>query len=258
MLALSSLPGLSIETRTSKLVTLSFSTPIGEICVTRPLKILSLNVSTRMRAGWPSRTRPMSASSTLPRTKTWSMSPSVITSVALAPRLRIDDTGLPISTSRVSTVARIGARMRGVGEILGGAIGRRLGLGDLGARLRHLGLADGQLRLRRALAIFRHVDRAVRIVERGLRDQLLLEQRLGALVGAARKLDVGTFGFDDVLLQLGLGAFERGLGGEQVGLGAAHLRQQLILVEFGEHVAFGHDAVDVDAQRLDDAVRLAT
>ena len=70
MLALSSLPGLSMETRTSKLVTLSFSTPIGEICVTRPLNVLSLNVSTRIRAGWPSRTRPMSASSTLPRTKT--------------------------------------------------------------------------------------------------------------------------------------------------------------------------------------------
>jgi len=40
--------GLSIETRTSKLVTLSFSTPIGEIWVTRPLNVLSLNVSTRI------------------------------------------------------------------------------------------------------------------------------------------------------------------------------------------------------------------
>ena len=38
MFALSSLPGLSIETRTSKFVTLSFSTPIGEICVTWPSK----------------------------------------------------------------------------------------------------------------------------------------------------------------------------------------------------------------------------
>ena len=42
----------------------------GEICVTRPAKVLSLKVSTRMRAVWPRRTRPMSASSTLPRTKT--------------------------------------------------------------------------------------------------------------------------------------------------------------------------------------------
>src|SRR4026208_199071 len=61
MFALSSLPGLSIETRTSKLVTLSFSTPIGEICVTRPLKDLSLKVSTRMRACWPGPTGPAAA-----------------------------------------------------------------------------------------------------------------------------------------------------------------------------------------------------
>ena len=53
MLALSSPPGLSIETRTSKVVTLSFSTPIGEILVTLPMKVLSLNDSTLMRAGWP-------------------------------------------------------------------------------------------------------------------------------------------------------------------------------------------------------------
>ena len=36
ILAFSSWPGLSIETRTSKFVTLSRSTPIGEICVTLP------------------------------------------------------------------------------------------------------------------------------------------------------------------------------------------------------------------------------
>ena len=53
----------------------------------------------------------MSASSTLPRTNTWLMSPSVITSVAAEPMLRIDDTGLPISTSRVSTMPWIGARI---------------------------------------------------------------------------------------------------------------------------------------------------
>ena len=41
MLALSSPPGLSMETRTSKVVTLSFSTPSGAILVTLPLKTLS-------------------------------------------------------------------------------------------------------------------------------------------------------------------------------------------------------------------------
>ena len=111
MLALSSLPGLSIETFTSKVVTLSFSAPIGEICVTLPSNLRSLNVSTVMRAVWPRRTRPMSTSSTLPRTKTWLMSPIVITSVAADPMFRIEDTGLPISRSRVSTVPLIGALM---------------------------------------------------------------------------------------------------------------------------------------------------
>ena len=79
--------------------------------MTLPVKTLSRKLSVVMRAGMPSRTKPMSASSTLPRTNTCSMSPRVITRVALAPRLRIDDTGLPISTSRVSTVPRIGALM---------------------------------------------------------------------------------------------------------------------------------------------------
>ncbi len=111
MLAFSSLPGLSIETLTSKVVTLSFSAPIGEIRVTWPSNRLSLKVSTLIRAACWYSTWPMSASSTLPRTKTFWMSPRVITSVALAPRLRIDDTGLPISMSRVSTMPAIGARI---------------------------------------------------------------------------------------------------------------------------------------------------
>ena len=153
-------------------------------------------------------------------------------------------------------MARIGARMVAFARSSAGAVGRRLRLRDLGAGLGDARLADGELRLRGALPVLRHVDGAVRIVERGLRDQVLIEERAGALVGAAGELDVGPFGFDGVLLQLRLGAFERRLGGEQIGLGAADLREQLVLVEFGEHVAFRHDAVDVHAQRLDDAVRL--
>jgi hypothetical protein len=43
------LPGLSIDTR-YEIRDVVLSTPIGEICVTRPLNSLSLNVSTLMRA----------------------------------------------------------------------------------------------------------------------------------------------------------------------------------------------------------------
>jgi hypothetical protein len=68
MLALSSPDGFSIETLTSKVVTFSFSTPMGEILVTRPSNFRSLNASTVMRAICPLHTLPMSASSTLPCT----------------------------------------------------------------------------------------------------------------------------------------------------------------------------------------------
>ena len=51
MLAFSSPPGFEIDTRTSKVVTLSFSLPRGEILVTLPVNFLSLNDSTTMRAG---------------------------------------------------------------------------------------------------------------------------------------------------------------------------------------------------------------
>ena len=68
MLASSSPRALSIDTFTSNEMTLSLSVPIGEICVTLPSNCRSRNVSTLIRAGWPRRTDPMSASSTLPRT----------------------------------------------------------------------------------------------------------------------------------------------------------------------------------------------
>src|SRR3979490_191929 len=100
----------------------------------------------------------MSASSTLPRTNTCSMSPSVMTSVAFAPRFRIDDTGLPISTARDSTVPRIGA-----------------------------------LRVVGAVPVLRQVHQAVGVVERRLRDEALLEEHLRPVVGAAGELFLRPF-----------------------------------------------------------------
>ena len=66
------------------------------------LNTFSLKLSVVIRAGMPSATKPISASSTLPLTKTFSMSPMVMTGEALAPRLRIEETGLPIVTEVVS------------------------------------------------------------------------------------------------------------------------------------------------------------
>src|SRR5262249_34815565 len=59
---------LSMETRTSNVVTLSFSTPMGEILVTLPEKVRSLYDSTLIRAACPRYTLPISLSSTLPFT----------------------------------------------------------------------------------------------------------------------------------------------------------------------------------------------
>ena len=64
------------------------------------------------------------------------------------------------------------------------------------------------------------------------------KRRPRALVRPAGELDVRTFGFDRVLFQLRFGAFERCTRGQKVGLGAAQLGEQQILVELGEHVAF--------------------
>ena len=144
----------------------------------------------------------------------------------------------------------------GVREILGRPVGRRLSLRHLRGRLGDAGLAHRQLRLGGAPAVFGHIEGALRIVERGLRDETLREERPRPLERAPRELDVGPFGFDDVLLELGGGALERRPRRQKVGLRAAELRHQLILVELDEHVAFVDHAVDVDAKRLDDAVRL--
>ena len=95
-----------------------------------------------------------------------------------------------------------GRANRRVRQVLGRAIRRRLRLRDLRARLGDLGLADRELRLRGAFPVFGHVDDAVSIIERRLRDEVLREQRFGALERAAGELGVRPFGLDEIFLQL--------------------------------------------------------
>ena len=130
------------------------------------------------------------------------MSPSVITSVALAPRLRIDDTGLPTSTSRVSTVPRIGALIVALASsssarstaaracatfaVASATWARAMTSWPLAARWRFSACSS---------ALF--ASSSCR-----LRDQLLLGELLRAFVVAPRERDVGRLRFDLVLLQL--------------------------------------------------------
>ena len=68
--------------------------------------------------------------------------------------------------------------------------------------------------------------------------RLCANSDLRAVVRAARELDVRPFGFDDVLLELRFGAFERRARGLQVGFGAAQRGGELLRVELDEDVAF--------------------
>ena len=106
------------------------------------------------------------------------MSPSVITSVALAPRLRIDDTGLPISTSRVSTVPRIGARIVALASSSAARSAAALACATCARGLGHLRLADRELRLRGALAVLRLSSALCASSSADCAIELLLEQRL--------------------------------------------------------------------------------
>ena len=143
-----------------------------------------------------------------------------------------------------------------VGQLLFGALGGRLGLRHLGAGLLDLRLADQQLRLRGALAVHRLVVVGARLVERLLRDELLVRERDRPVVHRLGEGHVGGLGFDLVLARLGLGGGERRPGRLEVGAGLAQPCGQVLLVELGQDLA-GLDAViHVHRQPLDDAVGL--
>jgi hypothetical protein len=135
--------------------------------------------------------------------------------------LRIDDTGLPdldVARQHGGADRRLD---RGVGELLFGAFDERPRLRDEGGGLDQLGPRDDELAGGGALAVLSLFERALRVVERRLRHQLLLVQLLGALVVAPRERHIGRLGLDLVLLQLGGGGFARGLGCLQVGASLA-------------------------------------
>ncbi len=141
-------------------------------------------------------------------------------------------------------------------DVFGGALGGGLRLRDLGPRFGDFGLADRELRIRGAFPVLRDVDGAVRVIEHRLGDEALSEQRRGPIVGTPGERGIGPLGFDDVLLELRLGGFERGARRLKVRLGTPKGRHELLFVELHQHVAFVHDAIDIHVHHLDDAVRL--
>ena len=151
----------------------------------------------------------------------------------------MDDTGLPTSMSRDRTTPSIGERIVALVELLLGPVDRRLRLRDGGARLRHARLGDAQLRPGDRLAVDRLLERAPRVVHVLLRDQLVARELFGALDVAAGERDVGALGLDLVLVQLGLGGLQVGVGAGQRGLRLAQPRREVVAVQLGQHLALG-------------------
>ena len=174
------------------------------------------------------------------------MSPSTSTSVPLAPRFRIEDTGLPSSTGRESTMPSIGDRIVALSS---SSCARSTAACDgrhRGPRLRHLGLRDAQLHLGRLLAVHRHLEGAARVVQRLLRDELAREERFGALEVAAREGHVGPRRLDLVLLELRLGRGQVGLGAGERRPRFAQAGGEIVLVELDQHLADRHPVADLD------------
>ncbi len=160
-----------------------------------------------------------------------------MTSVAAAPMLRIDDTGLPISTSRVSTMPRMGARI----VAFRSSSSARSTAARACATLAWASATLARATISWPLALrwrFSATSSALCASSRpDCGDEALVEQAPGADEGPPRELDVGAFGFDDVLLERGFGAAEAGFGGLEVGARLADASREHLLVELGEHLA---------------------
>ena len=247
MLALSSLPGLSIETSTSKVVTLSFSTPIGEICVTLPSNVLVLE----RLDGDPRR----------------------------LPQAHAADVGLvhlaadehPVDVAERHHQRRLGAQVEDrrhraadldvarqhraadrrpdgrVGQLLFGALDGGAVPARRWPRLGDLGLRDDELPWPRAGGS--RPARALCASSSACGDQLLREQLIGALeVRAARtrrRAPRPRSRSSSAAPPRRVGR----LGGLEVRPRLAQARGEFLLVELGEHLPRRDHLIDVDEQR---------
>ena len=149
-----------------------------------------------------------------------------------------------------------GRANRGITERLFRSIQGRLGRCHPRASLLHLSAGRLHGGIQQLLAILGHLESAAGVVELLLRSDLLFEQLLSPV-----EIAPGEF-------QLGVGRFNLGFGFSRNGrlqirflavasrLGLAHLRLEVLLVQFRQNLAFGYPVPDIHQQRLDDSVRL--
>ncbi len=190
-----------------------------------------------MRAGCPRYTLPISASSTLPRTYTSLVSPSVITSVACEPRTRIELTASPTSTSFESTTPFIGLVIveyrRFSSALSSAALACATCAFDcatcalLICTVAHRGRLPVQPQLIILFRVLHHVER----------DQPLLVQIVRPVHVVLQERHVGTFRIHEILLIRGFGGLLRGLRRFQVGARFGDAGLQLLFIEVGEHLS---------------------
>jgi hypothetical protein len=139
------------------------------------------------------------------------MSPSVITSVAAEPMFRIDETGLPISMSRVRTVALIGARIVALASCSSLRSTAAWACATLAVASDSFAWLMPSCTCAPAFR-FCAISSALFASSSDCgRDELLRGQLLRTIVVAAGELDIGRLGGDPVLLELGPGGLFGGL-----------------------------------------------
>ena len=149
----------------------------------------------------------------------------------------MDDTGLPISTSRVSTVPVMGARMVALRSSSSARSTAARACATCAPASVDAGAGDDELAPGAALLVLGHVAGALGSSSCDCEMSFCVEEALGALEGAAGELDVGPLGLDEVLVELRACRAEVGLRRLEVGFLLSQAGRQLFLVEFGEDVA---------------------
>ena len=152
---------------------------------------------------------------------------------------RIDETGLPISTSRVSTMPCSGERMVALRSSSSARSTAARDWATLASASATLACATTSWLLALRCRFSATSKAPARLVEPRLRQEPVGVQRLGALVGAPGELDVRPLGLDDVLLERGLGAAQAGGGGLEVGPRLAQAGGQRLLVQLDQDLSPG-------------------
>ena len=168
----------------------------------------------------------------------------------------MEDTGLPSSTGRESTMPSMGDRMV---ALVSSSSARSTAAWAAATAARACAMracATPSCVLRGLLPVDGHLEGAARVVQRLLGHELVLEQLLRPLEVAARERHVGPLGLDLVLLELGFGGGHVRLGAGQRGPRPRGGAPPGCPCRVRQHLADRHAVAHLDLDFLDDPVGL--